>query len=46
MEKINTKIGWLKTSNHKKEVLQEMELISYYSEDFFPRLSWVEKITN
>ena len=40
--KHKNRTGW-KPATTRKEVLQEMELISYYSEDFFPRLSWVEK---
>lgn len=36
--KYKNRTGW-KPATTRKEILQEMELISYYSEDFFPRLS-------
>lgn len=34
--KCKNRIGW-KPATTRKEILQEMELISYYSEDFFPQ---------
>lgn len=36
--KCKNRTGW-KPAATRKEILQEMELTSYYSEDFFPRLA-------
>lgn len=43
--KRKNRIGW-KPATTRKEVLQEMELISYYSEDFFSQtfLGWKKNL--